>query len=82
MRLSLLLSSDKYSYTKTTYHEGAHEMNVPWRNMCRFLYLLVHDLSKYVRSHLDLSPDHFKSEEVLGAWDFTFVVYVKDTFNF
>ena len=50
--------------------------------MCRFLYFIVHDLGKYVRSYLDLDPYHFKFQEVLGTWDFTFDVYVEDSFNF
>jgi len=57
-------------------------MNVPRWNMCRFLHPLVHDLSTYVRSHLNLDPYHFKIQEFLGTWDFTFDIYVKDAFNF
>ena len=81
MTLSLLLSNGKHCNTKTTSQEDAPGMNVPWTNLCRFLYPLVHDLSKYVRSHLDLDPHHFKVQEIVGTWDFAFDIYGKDTLN-
>ena len=45
-------------------------------------HTLVHDLGKFVRSSLDLDSHSFKAQGVLGTWDFTFNIYVKDNFNF
>ena len=77
MTLSLLFSNGKHYNTKTTSQEDAPGMNVPWKNMCRFLYPLVHDLRKYVRSHLDLDPYNLKVQAVLGTWDSPLTIMLK-----
>ena len=48
---------------KTTPHQSAAGMNATWRKMCRFPAPLIHDLSKYVRSPLDLDPYSFTDDD-------------------
>jgi hypothetical protein len=66
----------------------AHGMHVPRRKMgggvvvCRSLHILIHNLGKNVRSHLDQDPYRFKVQEVLGTWDFAVYTYVKEAFKF
>lgn len=66
-------------HAKTTFQEGVPGMNVPWWKMSWFLYSLVHDLGKYVRSPLEVDPYNFKAQGVLGTLNFTFYNYLNDT---